>query len=738
MLEERTAVFLMTLIQDFNILRPLALMAHRDFGCSVVILVSSKFRVRDAYGIWDAELELLRQETAGRLVVFGNDLEAFRNLQGSGIIFSASESAVREHSAAHNLFRYAPPTFLKVTLQHGFECVGFRHNASHDQAHGPTSSFAADLVCSWQPPELQPALAPSQLCKVRVTGSPAVLQTLPAATGPKSDAPGLVCENLHSVRLNATAHLKDEFVSSFSHFCSLMEEDGQKVALRPHPAGQYVLKHRVELPPNVLVNNAPMHRLNLRQFAYGISAPSSVLIDLLLADVPVAVWQDSEGAVDTGNYASLTHVSSPVEWREFAREAQARPEPFVEAQRRFLADQQMPIDPVDVFTRFAAIFRSSERMTVPSGGGQPERQRLLIVANAHLPTVQVCLEHPLRSLVRSGELRIELLTEHRLKQQSLRLGSNAAVEDWLGRALDHFNADAIMFSRYSGPHHQRIRDWATQSGVPAIYHVDDDLLGVPESLGPAKHAYHNAPERLATVRSLLTQCDLVYASTEVLRRRLTSLFPGISAVAGSVNCSGTVLRGPEKRPARVVGYMASADHLSNLRMVLPAVVGLLERHSELGFELFGSIPVPPELERFGTRIRSFDPVDDYETFLAALREREWDVGICPLVSTEFNLAKSNNKWVEYTSLGIATVASSGTVYDQCCADGCGELAAGLDEWDAALERLVTDAAERVAMVERAQLKLRSEYGIARHRQQILGIIESARAAVAENAAKENA
>jgi glycosyltransferase involved in cell wall biosynthesis len=739
MIERRTAVFLLNLIQDVSVLRPLMIMAHRDFGFDVRILASAKFRSRDMFGIWEAELELLRRQIDARLVIYRTDLEAFRELEGSrGIIFSASESTVPEHDAAHALFQYAPPTYLKVTLQHGFECVGFQHSAAHDRTYGPTASFAADIICAWQPPGRLRSLTRSQEPKIEVTGPTAVLQQFGRDLALKPLGLGLVCENLHSVRLRSAAGSSDEFLASFREFSRFMDDQGRRVLLRPHPGGQFVLKNKTELPRNVDINNAPMYRLDLRSLDYGISAPSSVLIDLLLSDVPTAIWRDSRDAVDTSNYAGLTTVSDAGEWRDFAIEAAENPAPFVESQRRFLDEQQMPISPVEVFARYAKIFQAADRLAVRTGTVAVDRQRLLLVANAHLPTVQVCLERPLRPLIRSGELVMQLLTETRLLHKAKLFGSEAALAQWVSEALDAFGPDVVMFSRYSGPYSNLIVDWARRHAVPIVYQIDDDLLGVPRELGESKYAYHNDPDRIAAVHNLLGQADLVYASTDVLRDQLLRRIPALRVITGAINASGKVLRKPRAARARVIGYMASADHLPNLEMVLPAIIRLLDTHPQLSFELFGSIPQPSELDRFGERVRRIAPVPDYELFLDALTERAWDVGICPLVSTAFNRAKSNNKWVEYTSVGAAVVASAETVYDRCCADGCGVLAQGLDDWTSALDSLVRDDAERVAIVMRAQRKLQSDYGIAAHRQQILVVLECARERGRNNLVKENA
>jgi hypothetical protein len=172
--------------------------------------------------------------------------------------------------------------------------------------------------------------------------------------------------------------------------------------------------------------------------------------------------------------------------------------------------------------------------------------------------------------------------------------------------------------------------------------------------------------------------------------------------------------------------MASADHAHNLAMILPAITALLDRHPQVSFEFFGSIPIPAELERFGDRITTAPPITNYARFLEEFASRQWDVGICPLVPIPFNLMKADTKWVEYSSVGTAVVASRGTVYDACCADGCGLLADTADEWLEALELLVTDDQARVEQVQRAQRKLQTEYNIAILRQQVLGMFSTCR------------
>jgi len=182
------------------------------------------------------------------------------------------------------------------------------------------------------------------------------------------------------------------------------------------------------------------------------------------------------------------------------------------------------------------------------------------------------------------------------------LETGTAESAWVDRALEEYDPSIIVFCRYSGPASGSIVDWARRENVPVIYHIDDDLLAIPPQIGDRKFAMHNAADRLAAVRSLLADADLVYASTERLRERLLGLFPELPVIAGKIYCAGSVLQLPKPGPTRRVGYMASADHAHNLDMVLPAIERLLEHNPSVQFELFGSIPIPSRLRRFEDRI----------------------------------------------------------------------------------------------------------------------------------------
>jgi glycosyltransferase involved in cell wall biosynthesis len=720
------AIFLINLLQDVSIVRPLVYMTARDLGLRTTLLVSQRFLERDKSGIWLREVSEISCATSSEVMYFEHEWQALQTLRNkSGALVAGSESSLNAHTPINEIFRSAPSSFLTVTLQHGFECVGFLQNREHDAAHGQDVTFFANVVCGWCESSRLKSMAPSQQPKLYVSGPPGILQMSRNAYGSGSAKQGgLVCENLHSVRLNVSGDFKNDFISTFRQFCETLAAEGKEVTLRPHPGGQFVVKNDVSLPANVKLNNSPIYKVDLSQFAYGISPPSSVVIDMVLAGVPVAVWHDGSGIMDTSNFAGLTHVSSFEDCLAFSREAVTHSQKFIQRQQAFLEEQRMPFDPVDVYGRFARLLSSTTNHSRGKNGGEHNADHVMFIANANIPTLQLSFLKPLAPIIESGDIVASLLTEEDLATLPKNAASEA-VQYWIDQRFSLEKPNLIVFCRYSGPHAEVITKWACAEDVPVIYHIDDDLLHVPKEIGLTKFRAHNRPERLRTVRHLLDNADLVYCSTISLKKRLRSLGFSRPMVIAKLYCSAEILVPAVRRSCQKVGYMGF-DHVHDLATVVPAIVEFLRRNSSIIFELFGSIPKPSEFDEFGDRVVVIPPVRDYQNFMLEFAKREWDVGICPLVDMPFNEVKANTKWVEYTSVGAAVIATAGTIYDECCAGGCGILAQTSDEWLAALELLARDADARLAQVTRAQQKLAHSYSVELLRKQVLDVFENAR------------
>ena len=746
----RDIVFLVNLLQDVNILRGLVYLTLRETNARVRFLVSEAFVKRDKLQIWQKELSRIARDARADIHVFGSAADVQAVLQGrGGVMIAASESNLNAHRETHEAFRIAPASFVKITLQHGLECVGFLQSREHIVGHGRNISFNADILCSWQSAPHLTAMPAAERSKLYVTGPPTLLQRyVPHPDHPPQQS-GIICENMHSVRLQATGDHKASFMDIFFSFCARMAEEQRDVTLRPHPGGQYMLRNDVSLPDNVLLNNLPIYNVNLAGYDFGISAPSTVVLDMVLAGIPVAVWRDPEGIMDAGNYDGLTEISGLEDWLSFARAAQAQPALFRARQRQFLARLGMLSDADEIYRRFARLLnRAVDTRSIP---GWPSRQignptpapvdkaapaaakpvseppvkRVLFLANDLIPTLQLSFLKPLLPYFSDRRMSHKVLTEKALTDAFGKDRYSPEAVAWFSAQIRDFAPDLIVACRYSGPHARVALRMAQKLNIPLVYHVDDDLLNIPIEIGAAKHKAHNNPKRLEAVSTLLAGATLVYCSTPALKRRFRVLGFTTPMVEGQIYCASRIYRPATPGPVRRIGYMGF-DHAHDFETALPALEIYLDANPAVEFELFGSIPMPDSLKRFGARVQTVPPVRNYQAFRQELADREWDFGICPLAYTPFNSVKANTKWVEYTSSGMAVIATRGMVYDDCAGEGRGLLVSP-DEWGAAFDLLTDDCDLRYRMTLQAQVHLAQYYSDDRLRAQILDVFARAQA-----------
>lgn len=356
--------------------------------------------------------------------------------------------------------------------------------------------------------------------------------------------------------------------------------------------------------------------------------------------------------------------------------------------------------------------------------GRGAGRRILFVANALIPTLQLRFITPLAALQRRGEVELSVLTEQDMRKRFGNSLHTPKTEAWAMARLNKFDPDVIIFCRYSGPHAERILAQARDRSIPTIFHIDDDLLNVPIELGDRKFEYHNDPLRKQAVRLLLERADIVNCPCWRLVDRLKSYGFRREYYVNRIPCAGEILNEAEMRPITKIGYMGF-DHAHDLQIALPALVKILREFPHLTFELFGPIVKPAALEEFGGRVITLPPIRDYPKFLAKLAELRWDIGICPLARTDFNAVKTHIKWVEYSAVGAATVATRGMIYDTCCSEGRGLLVDTDEEWYTAFVTLIQDEKERFESVRRAQEDVRQHYSNEILREDVLALISSA-------------
>lgn len=333
------------LVQDVSVLRPVVRLASGTMS-EVVLFVSPQLARLDPGGFWRNEIEILGRDAGATVIAYQSELDVFQVLaRRKGICIAGSESNVPAHARTHHLFRAMPAGILRITLQHGFECLGFLHNARHSAAFGRDIRFAADIIVGWLAKDRLYDVAPSETGKLYVAG-PMMLIDQPSGrlndiTKARSDDPycGLVCENTHSARFHSKA-MKASFLSLTEALAKRIEPLGKILYFRPHPAGEFVNKTGYKAPPSIKIEDAPLYTLDLTRYCFAISAPSTILLDFMLADVPVAVWGGK--SIDAANFAGLVGVENEEDAWQFVVASATDRTLLLDNQRRFLNGLGVP------------------------------------------------------------------------------------------------------------------------------------------------------------------------------------------------------------------------------------------------------------------------------------------------------------------------------------------------------------------------------------------------------------
>ena len=155
---------------------------------------------------------------------------------------------------------------------------GFLMNRNHQRAYGTSVDFNANIIAGWLPAEYQLSLRKHQRARYYCLGSTLHIKYTSKrnllvednSISIKDQECGVICENLHSARHNDVKG--ESFLDQFISLASSLKNQGEKIALRPHPGGQYTIRNKVDLPSNVFIDNRPSYRVDWSKYRWDISS----------------------------------------------------------------------------------------------------------------------------------------------------------------------------------------------------------------------------------------------------------------------------------------------------------------------------------------------------------------------------------------------------------------------------------------------------------------------------------
>lgn len=354
--------------------------------------------------------------------------------------------------------------------------------------------------------------------------------------------------------------------------------------------------------------------------------------------------------------------------------------------------------------------------------GRESARNVVVLSEFINATYFISFDLPGRRLVDRGLLSMVAFAQAGVEKM--------AAHEYAAFAKDlnkHYRPTAVILSRFRAECGLQIIRVLKDEGIPTVYHIDDDLLDLPKSLGAGVLGLHGSDAAVEARKKMLSAVDMVYASTAPLAKRLSERIPnqafvhGIYAPYVEQPVPATVNRSAEEI---VFGYAGSRGHQADLDALADSIARVLEGRPSARFEVFGTVKIPAALARFGNRVTSRQVNRDYVGFLAELASLSWDFGLIPLEDSPFNRCRACTKFVEYSACGIPSIVADMPVYNRVV-DGRSGVLVRLNDWEAAMHRLCDDSQLRAQLITNARATCRERFSLPTLEAQVLEVIDHA-------------
>lgn len=229
-------------------------------------------------------------------------------------------------------------------------------------------------------------------------------------------------------------------------------------------------------------------------------------------------------------------------------------------------------------------------------------------------------------------------------------------------------------------------------GKRFVSEFDDYIYSIPVS-NSAYRVYKPGTDFTRIAIQQMKASSALIVSTPHLKKLYAAYNPNVHIVENTIDTA--LWRNPNKHAGDkvVIGWVGGGTHNEDHVMIQKAVFEVLGKCQKAYFHYLSGCPMPKGYAH--ARIKweeDFKSIDKYPKWVS---RKGFDIGIAPLVDNEFNRGKSNLRWLEYSAMGIPTVAAPLIHFKQSIKHGkTGFLAGTHDQWVHYLTRLVSEPALR--------------------------------------------
>lgn len=338
-----------------------------------------------------------------------------------------------------------------------------------------------------------------------------------------------------------------------------------------------------------------------------------------------------------------------------------------------------------------------------------------------------------------GDYHVTQCVRYRIEQkqeQLIEAGYQVTTSSWTDINQNELNLSDIIIV-YRAPALPPVVHAITKAkllGKIVIYEIDDLIF---DAIYPAEYSeyagaisieeYGGLTHGMALFNAAARLCDYAIASTEPLQQRLSQLVTSGQAFIhrnGLDIHNNNILDNNIARPHPSLssapeddtitifyGSGTLAHNTDFIKIALPAIERVLQKHSQARFMVVGHLTLPQSfVKQFKSQLIQEPKTKTIEEYWALLAKA--DINLAVLEVNEINDCKSELKWFEAACFKTPSVVSATKNYlDVVNEKEDGMIAETPEEWFTALDLLVENEGLRSVMGENAYNRVIKDYSV---------------------------
>jgi glycosyltransferase involved in cell wall biosynthesis len=194
-------------------------------------------------------------------------------------------------------------------------------------------------------------------------------------------------------------------------------------------------------------------------------------------------------------------------------------------------------------------------------------------------------------------------------------------------------------------------------------------------------------------RANFKKADMITCTTDILGDSFRKINPNTVVLPNLVDFSLYPKVEYVKKGVRIL-WQGGSSHYEDLYMVKDALVRILKKYPDVVFVYFGDMRFKNLFKDAPQSQIEWHSWVSHQVYPYKLATLNCDIGLCPVTDNIFNRNKSAIKWMEYSLMGMATIASNIPPYSTVIEGGRAGILVNDDLWFDAMEQLIKDKAHR--------------------------------------------